>query len=122
MPAVFFLCADGGHDACRLSRLQDADNPVGFGSREVGQDEVIAPAFGCIQNRRCPFLRPVGYPVLELSCDVAQDIPADRIQITVGSEETDDSLFLLKRLDEAIEQNAVKATILEADAILVMLV
>jgi len=103
MPAVFFLCADGRHDACRFPRLQDADDLFGFGSCEVRQDEVIAPAFRRIQDGRSPFLGSVDHPVLKLSCDLAQDIAADRIQIAVGSEEADDPLLLLKRLDEAIE-------------------
>ena len=59
---------------------------------------------------------------MKLSCNLAQDIPADRIEITVGPEKTDDPLFLLKRLDQAIEQDAVETTILKSNAILVMLV
>jgi hypothetical protein len=54
---------------------------------------------------------PVDYPVLKLSCDLAQHIPADRVKITIGPEETDNTLFLLERLDKAVEQDAVETTI-----------
>ena len=62
---------------------------VGFGGGEVGQDEIIPPSLGCIQNGRSPFLGTIDDPVLKLSCDLAQDTAADRIEIAVGSEETD---------------------------------
>jgi len=52
----------------------------------------------------------------------AQDIPTDRVQVPVSVEEPDHSFGLLEGLDKSVEQNAVKTTIAEADAVLVMLV
>ena len=59
---------------------------------------------------------------MELIGDLPQHIPAHRILISVLAEETYDSLGLLERLDEAVEQNPIKAAISESNAILVMLV
>ena len=61
-------------------------------------------------------------PVLKLSRDITQDIAADWIEIPVASKEPDNAFFLLKGLDQAVEQNAIEAAILKPDAILVMLV
>jgi hypothetical protein len=52
----------------------------------------------------------------------AQDIPAHRIEVSIGTEKPHHSLGLLERLDKAVEQNPVKTPIAEADAILVMFV
>jgi hypothetical protein len=59
---------------------------------------------------------------MELISDFPQHIPAYRILIPIRTEETHHSLGLLERLDEAVEQNPIKAAISESNAILVMLV
>jgi hypothetical protein len=60
--------------------------------------------------------------MMELISDFPQHIPAHRILIPILAEETHDSLGLLERLDEAVEQDPIKAAISESNAILVMLV
>jgi len=84
--------------------------------------KLIAPAFGRIQNRCSPFLGTIDGPVVELCSDVTQGIPADRVQISIRTKETNHALLLLKRLDESIEKDAIETAILKSDAILVMLV
>ena len=59
---------------------------------------------------------------MELCSDVTQGIPADRVQISIRTKETNHALLLLKRLDESIEKDAIETAILKSDAILVMLV
>jgi hypothetical protein len=59
---------------------------------------------------------------VKLCGNLAQDLPADRIEIPISTEETDDTFFLLKRLDETVEENAVETAVLKSDVILVMLV
>jgi hypothetical protein len=54
--------------------------------------------------------------------DFPQHIPAHRVLISIGAEETDDPLGLLEGLDDAVEQDPVEATVCESNAILVMLV
>jgi len=49
-------------------------------------------------------------------------VPAHRILLPVGVEETDYSFRLLKRLNQAVEQEPVEAPIAESDAIFVMFV
>ena len=62
------------------------------------------------------------HPIMELIGDLPQHIPAHRILIPIRAEETHDALGLLERLDEAVEENPIKAAISESNAILVMLV
>src|SRR5260221_47990 len=59
------------------------------------------------------------YPV---SRDVLQHIATDRVLFAVGGEESDHSFRLLKRLNQSIEEDAVEATVVESDMILVVLV
>lgn len=61
-------------------------------------------------------------PVVELRGNVAQDVPADRIQVAIFGKETNDALFLLEWLNGPIQQDAVEAAVMESDVILVMLV
>jgi hypothetical protein len=49
-------------------------------------------------------------------------IAADRIDPPVGVEKADHPLGLLKRLDQAVEQDTVEAAIAKADAVPVMFV
>jgi hypothetical protein len=51
----------------------------------------------------------------------AQHTAADRIELPIAAEEAKQPLGLLKRLDQPVEQDPVKAAVFEADAILVAL-
>jgi hypothetical protein len=66
---------------------------------------------------RCPF----SYPALELDGDGAQGGSRHRIGLSICIEEADDPPPLLERLDQAIEQNAVKTRIVPMDAALAQL-
>ena len=83
--------------------LQDTHDFVRLGRFKIGLDKLIAPAFGGIQNGCSPFLGAIDYPVVKLRGNFTEHVAADRIQITICREETDDALFLLKRLDEPVE-------------------
>jgi hypothetical protein len=58
------------------------------------------------------------YPALKLLGGAAQDIAADRIKVSIGSEKAHDPLGLLKRLDKPVQQDPVKTPIAKADAVL----
>ena len=121
MPAVVLFVADGGQDAGWFSCLQDDDHLVGFGMTKVGLDKVVASTFGSFQDRGIPFLGTILHPVVELLSDFPQHIPAHRVLISIGAEESDYPLGLLERLNDAVEQNPIKAAISEPNAGLVML-
>jgi len=122
VPAVLLLCSDCRHDARRFSRLQNADDLIRLGRFEIGLHKLIAPSVRRTQDWCSPFLGAVDHPVVKLCGNLAQDIPADRIEFPISTEETDDTLFLLKRLDEPIQEDAIETSILKSDVILVMLV
>ena len=52
----------------------------------------------------------------------AQHMPAHRIKLPVGVEEADDALRLLERLNQSVQQDAIKATVLPSNAVLVVFV
>ena len=122
MPAVVLLVSDGNQNARRFSCFQDGHDLVRLGFSKVGLDEIVASALGSFQNWRTPPFRTILDPVLKLPSDVAQNVPADRIQLAIAVEETDYPLGLLKGLDQAVQENTVEAPIAEADVILVMVV
>ena|SRR6266851_2779414 len=93
----------------------------GFGMTKVGLDEVVASTFGSFQDGGVPLLATIPHPVVELVSDFPQHIPADGVLMAIGAEESDYPLGLLERLNEAVEQNPIKAAIPESNAILVML-
>src|SRR5439155_23851221 len=95
-----------------------SDDPVWACVSEVAFHEFIPPVAGIVQDRSVPGKRAVGDPVLVLVCDVAETIPGDRVDVPIGAEEADDSLGLLKGLDGSIEQDSIKAAIMETDVIL----
>ena len=66
--------------------------------------------------------RKVLDPVVVLAGNVAQESSGDGIGITIGAEEANHAFWLLKGLDKSVEQDAVKATVVEKDVILMMLV
>ncbi len=118
VPAIVLFVSDGSQNAGRFSGLQDDDQLVGLGLAKVRFDKLIPTTFGCFQDGGAPFLGTILHPIVELISDLPQHIPAHRILIPIGAEETHDSLGLLERLDEAVEQNPVKAAISESNAIL----
>src|ERR1700739_4555662 len=96
MPSVVLLVAASGQDACGLSCLQDEDHQVGLGMTKVGLDKVVAPTLGSFQDGGVPFLGTILYPVVELISDFPQHIPAHRVLISIGAEESDHPLGLLE--------------------------
>jgi hypothetical protein len=46
---------------------------------------------------------------VELRRDITQDLAAYRIKLAVRIEEANNAFFLLKRLNDAIQQNAIEA-------------
>jgi hypothetical protein len=81
---------------------------------------LVVLALGGIQNRSTPLLAAVLEPILELVGDVGQGTLGDSFCFPVGVEEPQHALGLLERLDQAVQQNPIEATIGELDAILVM--
>ena len=100
MPAVFRFCSDRRQDACRFTGFDDANDVIGFHLPEIGIDELIPPTFWRLQDGCSPFLRTILGPVVKLRRKVAQDIPADRIQVAIFAEETDDSVELERGLTD----------------------
>src|SRR5262249_56348516 len=74
------------------------------------------------QNRNPSLLCPTLQPVLELIGNATQRVPAHRIELPIRVEEANDALWLLERLNQPIQQDAVKATIVPTNAVLVMLI
>src|SRR5438128_12397118 len=105
MPAIFLFGSDGRHNARRFSRFQDADNLIRFGRFEIRLHKLIPPAIRRIQNRCAPFLGSIDDPVVKLCGNFVQDIPADRIELPMSTEETDDTYFCLIWLCNSVEYN-----------------
>src|SRR5882724_6086354 len=122
MPAVCLLVTDRGDDPRGFSRLQDDDDLIWPCCLEVGVDELVTTALGSFDDWSVPLGRSLLHPDLKLFCSTAQDIAAHRIEVPVNVEKADHSLGLLKRLDEPVQQDAVETPIIEADAVLVMIV
>src|SRR5881296_1217227 len=122
MPAVFGFGSDRRQNACRFTGLDNANDFIGFRLSEIGIDELIPPAFWSLQDWCFPFLRTILDPVVKLRCDVAQDIPANRIEVAIFAEEADHSLLLLKWLNDSVQQDSIETAVMESDVILVMLV
>jgi hypothetical protein len=122
MPTVGLLIPNRHQDARRLARFQDHHHGVGLRAPEVRFHEFIAPAFGRRQHRGAPLLGTILHPVMVLTGDLPQHIPANRVEVPVSPKETDRSLLLLKWLNQAIQQNPVEAPVVEPDVILMMLV
>jgi len=122
MPAVDRLIADGDHDAGGFTCLQDDDRLIRLGAPEVRFNELISASLWRLQHRHFVFLRPRLQPLLKAIGDPTQHLPADRVELAVGVEKADHSSRLLERLDQSVQQDPVKATIVETNAVLVMLV
>jgi hypothetical protein len=122
MPSVGFAVADRSHDAGGFPRLEDHHDFVGVRSFEVWIDEVIAATLWGFHNRDVPLSRPSVQPGLKLLGNAPQRIPAHWIELPIRVEEANDALWLLERLNQPIQQDAVKATIVPTNAVLVMLI
>ena len=121
MPAVVLFFADSNHDARRLARLEDYYDLVWVSAPEVRRDELVAAAGRSFDDWRVPLERAVLDPALELLGNPPQQIAAHRVLLAVGAKETDPPLRLLERLNQSVEQDAIKAPVAKADAVLVML-
>src|SRR6266568_6263552 len=122
MPAVVFFVANGGHDPRWFPCLQDHCHLIRLSFLQIGLYEFIASARRRVQDGCAPLLGSVLYPVLKLIGDAGQYCTADRVLLTVGGEESNCSFGLLKRLNQAIQQNPIEAAVVELDATLVMFV
>jgi hypothetical protein len=123
MPAVGLLVADGHQNPCRFPRFQDRYHLIRFRPAEVGGHKVVSFLFlGRLQDRRSPSPRAVRNKVVILAGDAPQHIAAHRIGVAIGPEEAHHPLLLLKGLNDAVQQEAVEAAVVETDAILVVFV
>ena len=93
-----------------------------MGASKIGLDKFVAPALWRLDNRRVPVLGLRLHPRLKLFGGGAQHIAADRIDLPVTAEKADHPLRLLKRLDQAVEQDPVETAIAEPDAVFVVFV
>ena len=100
---------------------------VGLRSIEVGIDEVISATVRGFHNWNLPLARPRLQPGLELLGNAPQRIPAQWMQripaqwieLPIRVEETNDALWLLERLNQPIQQDAIKTTVMPTNAALV---
>ena len=120
MPSVGLAVADCGHDAGGFTRLEDHDDFIRLCSVEVGIDEVIAAALRSFDDWDAPLACLSLQPSLELLGNAPQRVPAHWVKLPIRIEEANDPLWLLEGLNEPIQQNAIKTTILPTNAVLVM--
>jgi hypothetical protein len=120
VPAVVF--ADGGEDPRWLAPFHDDHDLIGLGPSKVRLDERVASTRGRLDDGRAPGLGLSDHPPLVLRGNVRQHGFAHRILLSVRVEEPDDTLRLLERLDQPVDQDPIEAPIRETNAILVMLV
>jgi hypothetical protein len=59
---------------------------------------------------------------LELLGNAPQRVPAHRVKLPISIEEANDALWLLERLNEPIQQNAIKTAIMPTNAVLVVFI
>ena len=122
MPSVGLAVADCGHDAGGFTRLENHNHFVGLGSVEVGINEIIASALRGFNNREVPLAGPSLQPSLELLGNAPQRVPAHGVKLPIPIEEANDALWLLERLNEPIQQNAIKTAIMPTNAVLVVFI
>ena len=115
MPPVRLAVPDRGHDARRFACFKDGHDCIGARAFEVWVDEVVAAAMRGVQNRNASLLCPTLQPVLELIGNATQRVPAHRIELPIRVEEANDALWLLERLNQPIQQDPIKATIMPTD-------
>jgi len=122
VPSVGLAIAHGRHDAGRLARLENHNHFVGLGSVEVGINEVIAAALRGFDNRDVPLASPSLEPSLELLGNAPQRAPTHWIKLPIRVEEANDALRLLERLNQSIQKDAIKATVVPTNAVLVVFI
>ena len=122
MPSVGLAVAHRSHDAGRFTCLEDYHNFIGTRSLEVGIDEVITATFRGFHSRDVPLACPSLQPNLELLGNATQRVPAQWIELPIRAEEANDALRLLERLNESIQQDPIKATVMPTNAVLVVFV
>jgi hypothetical protein len=117
MPAVRFAVADRGHNASRLARLENDHDGIGACPFEIGIDEVVAAAFRGLRDRYVPLLRPPFQPALKLLGNVAQHVSAHWVKLSIGVEKANHPFRLLERLNQTVQQYAIKTTVSPSNAI-----
>ena len=118
VPALFL--PDGDHDPGRFPGFENDNHLIVLGVPKVGSDKVITPLLGRIQKGHAPSLATVYDPVVKLLGNIAQKIAANPLALPIGIKEADDSLRLLKRLNQSVQKNAIKTTVGKFDVILMM--
>ncbi len=108
MPAVIPGVSVGNQDAGGFPRFQNDHDLIGLGAAEIGIHEIIPAALGSVQDRHPLLLGVLHDPIPELARDIRQEMACHTLSVSIGIEETDHPLCLLERLDQAIEQDAVK--------------
>src|SRR5215831_13382388 len=83
---------------------------------------MIAAASRSLGNRDIPLLRPSFQPTLRLLGDVPQHVPAHRVKLPIGVEEADNAFRLLEKLNQPVQQDAIKAPALPSNVVPVMFV
>src|SRR5262252_1598526 len=120
VPSVRELVADGSHDAGGFASFEDDHDCIGLGPFEIRVDEFVTTAFRRLHDRNVALGGPLVHPALKLVDDAAQGIPRHRVELAICVEEADDPLWLLERLDQPVQQDAVETTIMPVDAVLVV--
>jgi hypothetical protein len=120
MPAIILFIAVGDQNPSRLPGSYDRYHLIGFHVPEVGIDEIIPTPVGHFQYRHVPFQRPVRNPVLILLGDLSEFVAGHSLAVAIGIEEPDDSFRLLEGLNQAVQQQPVKAPVVQPNATLVM--
>ena len=120
VPSIRELVADGSHDAGGFASFEDDHDCIGLGPFEIRVDEFVTTAFRRLHDRNVALGGPLVHPALKLVDDAAQGIPRHRVELAICVEEADDPLWLLERLDQPVQQDAVETTIMPVDAVLVV--
>jgi hypothetical protein len=93
---------------------------IRLSTSEIAIHEIVTPSRGICLNGYTPLLGAVFGPVVILRRDVAQHLPTDWVDLTIGPEKAYGPLFLLKGLDRGMYP--IEATISETDVILMAFV
>ena len=117
VPSVRLAVADRRHDARWLTRFENDHDGIEVCAFEIWIDEVVAAAFRGVGNRYVALLRPPFQPALKLVGNVPQHVPAHRVKLPVGVEKANHAFRLLERLNQSVQQDAIKATVLPSNAV-----